>query len=294
MAERPNVRLNLASRPENVFLVREMLSGVAETVDLDRNDLRDIRTAVTEACNNVVLHAYEGAEGPLEVEVYAPLHTLEAVVRDRGTGLQLQAQAADGTPTGLGLLIIQALVHNVNFRETPGDGSEVRMEFVTPNTRALESYQGDQPQLPVIEHTESATAMEVTIAPPYLARTVLPRVLSVLATHARFSTARICDAQLLADALAARASKSIDSGHLNLAVNVEPHSLELRIGPLGRGSARRLLLDSAADNLGPVIEQLTDDHRVASTGSFEVLALRLLDPPSVRGIGRGPTGVVNT
>lgn len=42
MAELPNVRLNLANRPENVLLVREMLTGVAETTDLDRNDLSDI------------------------------------------------------------------------------------------------------------------------------------------------------------------------------------------------------------------------------------------------------------
>ncbi len=39
------------------MLVRQMLAGVAEAVELDANDLNDISTAVTEACNNVVLHA---------------------------------------------------------------------------------------------------------------------------------------------------------------------------------------------------------------------------------------------
>ena len=78
----PNVRLTLSNKPENVLLVREMLTGVAEMVDLDGSDLNDIRTAVTEACNNVVLHAYEGDEGPLEVEVYGGAHSaLEVVVR---------------------------------------------------------------------------------------------------------------------------------------------------------------------------------------------------------------------
>ena len=56
----PNVHLRLSNRPENVMLVRQLLAGVGETVDLDASDLYDIKVAVTEACNNVVLHAYAG------------------------------------------------------------------------------------------------------------------------------------------------------------------------------------------------------------------------------------------
>lgn len=183
-----------------------------------------------------MLHAYERAEGPLEVEVYASLRTMEIVVRDRGIGLS-QASVADKTPEGLGLPIIRALVHSVNFRDAPGDGSEVRMEFAASSTRALEPLVEDGPELPALEQTASATTMKVAIAPAYLARTVLPRVLSVLAVHARFSTARIGDAQLLADALATQAS-TIGSKHLSVAMNVEPRNLELRVGPLGPGDAR--------------------------------------------------------
>jgi len=61
----PNIRLSLSNRPENVALVRQMLAGVAEAVGLDGNDLNDISTAATEACNNVVLHAYEGGKDRL-------------------------------------------------------------------------------------------------------------------------------------------------------------------------------------------------------------------------------------
>src|SRR5450755_716724 len=87
----PNIRLSLSNRPENVMLVRQMLAGVAEAVDLEAGDLNDISTAVTEACNNVVLHAYGGDEGPLEVELYAGPAAIEVVVRDHGTGLRVPA-----------------------------------------------------------------------------------------------------------------------------------------------------------------------------------------------------------
>ena len=80
MAGTPNVRLSLSNRAENVLLVRQALSGLAEAVGLDPIALNDVSTAVTEACNNVVLHAYGGGEGPLEVELCA---TAGGARRDR-------------------------------------------------------------------------------------------------------------------------------------------------------------------------------------------------------------------
>src|SRR5437763_9890344 len=94
MAEPPNVRLKISNRSENVLLVREMLTGVAELIELDTSDLYDIRTAVTEACNNVVLHAYEGGEGPLEVELRASPETIEVIVRDHGMGIKPRIRPA--------------------------------------------------------------------------------------------------------------------------------------------------------------------------------------------------------
>ena len=54
----PTVRLELDSRPEQVSVVRGTLAGLAELLAVDTPFLDDLKTAVTEACNNVVLHAY--------------------------------------------------------------------------------------------------------------------------------------------------------------------------------------------------------------------------------------------
>jgi anti-sigma regulatory factor (Ser/Thr protein kinase) len=277
MADIPNVRLKISNRPENVLLVREILTGVAEGVDLDRTEGNDIRTAVTEACNNVVLHAYGGAEGPLEMEVFTGPRAIEVVVRDHGTGMRPHIRTAEETALGIGLHVIQALAPRVEFSDVAGGGTEVRMEFATSPIRTFEPVREDRMEPPAIARAELTTTVGATIAPTSLARTVLPRLLSVLATRAHFSTDRISDAQLVADSLVAHAPVSIGSGHFGIAVCVEPRTLELRVGPLGSGGARRLILDSALDGLGAVIEKLTDEHRVAAVGSSEVLALRLVD-----------------
>jgi len=277
MAGRPNVRLDLSNRPENVSLVREMLTGVAEGIDLAGNDLHDIRTAVTEACNNVSLHAYAGEEGPMEVELYAAPAVIEVVVRDRGTGIQPRIRTAEDRALGIGLHVIQALAQRVQFSDAAGDGTEVRMEFVAIGIRppAPPREYGVEP--PTLARSGHGSAMRASIAPTELARTVLPRLLSTLAARASFSTDRISDTQLVADAIAAYAPRSLTPGHLSLAAGVEPHTLELRVGPLEAGAARALLDASAVDGLGAVIEKLADDHSVTPAGSAEMLALRLSD-----------------
>ena len=96
MAEIPNVRLSLPNRPENVLIVRQALTGVAECLGLDAIDTNDINTAVTEACNNVVMHAYADREGPLEVELYTLADAITVVVRDHGEGMP-EEDEVDGT-----------------------------------------------------------------------------------------------------------------------------------------------------------------------------------------------------
>ena len=170
-AAAPNLRLELSSRPENLVLVREMLAGVAEHIDLDLDGahLNDIRTAVTEACNNVVLHAYEGGEGPLEVDVYLTTSALEVLVRDRGMGMPAQVEGdAQEMPAGIGLPVIRALVHRVRFSDAAEHGTEVRMEFATKASRSFKPLEASSIGLLPLTRAELAATMSIAIAPARL------------------------------------------------------------------------------------------------------------------------------
>jgi serine/threonine-protein kinase RsbW len=277
MAEHvPNVRLNLPSTPENVVLVREMLSGVAEATHVDGGSLNDIRTAVTEACNNVVLHAYDGEVGPLEVELCIAQDAVWVLVRDQGRGTQAHYESAQAVNDGIGLHVIRTLADIVEFRDVPGGGTEVQMKFATPRIVLLESLPDEQ-GLPPLSLADSAQATTMNISPISLARTVLPRLVSAFAARAHFSTDRISDAQLLADALVAHALAAISGNRLSIGVNVEPRDLELRIAPLEIGRGQGLIGESQIDGLGRVIEKLTDRHGIATAGPYETLTLGLTD-----------------
>ncbi|MHB8233774.1 MAG: ATP-binding protein [Solirubrobacteraceae bacterium] len=277
MAASPNVSLTLSNQPDNVLLVRETLSGVAETVGVDAVDLNDIRTAVTEACNNVVLHAYGGEEGPLQMEIFLDSDTVEIVVRDHGKGIKPHIRSDEEAALGIGLSIIQALAPRVEFKDVAGGGTEVRMEFTTPRTRSLDALEQNGFRAPQVASAELSRTTGLAIAPDTLARKVLPRVMCVLAARAHFTTDRISDTELVADALVSEAFEPSTGNHLNVAMTVEPRSLAVVVGPLDSGSAERVIASSPANGVGPVIEKLTDDRRVAAQGPAEMLELHLRD-----------------
>ena len=274
MAKIPNVHLSLPSRPENVLIVRQALSGVASCLALDAIETNDLNTAVTEACNNVVMHAYGEQEGALEVDVYVLFDGVAVVIRDHGKGMPLPGE--EQRQEGIGLAVIDALARQVEFARTPAGGTELRMEFDVPNASALEPIAGQGLDTFGAARAELTGAVELRLAPNAMARAVLPRVLSALAARAHFTTDRISDVQIVADVLAANAGESIRGTHLDVGVTVAPRKLELLIGPLltGRGES---LMTAAADGSAPVIERLTDAQRVAPFDCAETLELHLAD-----------------
>ncbi len=274
----PNICLKLSNRAENVLLVRQALSGLAEVIPLDPVEFNDLSTAVTEACNNVVLHAYDGAEGPMEVEVHACPPALKVVVRDYGGGIRPRVQSAEDAPGGIGLPVIRALARRAEFVDLdPGPGTEVRMEFATASPPTLEEPAAEpQFEFPPADTTAAvAETLEVAIAPSALARSVLPRVLSGLAARAHFSTDRIAETQLLADTLVARTDGSIGASRLNVDVGVASRVLDVRLGPLRSGRANVLLEDPDGQGLCGMLDRLADAYRIAPAGTSEVLALQL-------------------
>lgn len=82
---------------------------------------------MTEACTNVVLHAYrQGEEGPLEICADIDADRLSIIVRDHGLGITPRA----GSPgLGLGLPLIASLAEAVELRRNEDDHTEVSMVF---------------------------------------------------------------------------------------------------------------------------------------------------------------------
>jgi anti-sigma regulatory factor (Ser/Thr protein kinase) len=122
-----DIRLTLPARPENVSVVRHVLGAFAEAVGMPRQVSEDIRLAVTEACTNVVRHAYGGAGGKIDVVIRPRGEALEVIVADDGRGV---GPSLDTSGPGLGLSLIAALADSLEVERTATAGSRIVMSFL--------------------------------------------------------------------------------------------------------------------------------------------------------------------
>jgi anti-sigma regulatory factor (Ser/Thr protein kinase) len=267
------MRLVQSNRPENVALVRQALGGLAASIGIHEGLLADMKTAVSEACNNVVLHAYDDGLGPLEVYVCPEAHEILVVVRDQGTGIQPREPEPDAAMQGVGLSLIQALTEKVEFVGGVEQGTEVRMSF--RSERALR-VNGDGPTATTALNPPPGDT--VLSASGRLVGPVLGSVIAVLAARAGFSVERLSDAQIVTDAIAAHAAEAFPGPYVNAAVDTAERRLELRVGPLIDGGADRLVASSAVGGLAPVLERLTDEMAIEQRDGGEDLRLAIVDP----------------
>jgi serine/threonine-protein kinase RsbW len=281
------VRLALAARPENVAVIRDVLAGIAEVVDL-AGRLDDVKIAVSEAANNVVIHAYDGAEGTLEVDLRILPGVLEVLVRDRGVGIEAQFEAAaaadperasHGPGHGLGLSVMGTLADRLELR--PGDprGLEVVMEFGTAAGGEHGATELEVTDMPDFQWPADDGALHIAIAPAKLSAAVLARVVCAAAARAGFSIDRLSDAQLVADALATDIEPALSDPRVMLSAKGSRRRLELQVGPIKPGASRAALAASAIGQLGSVIERLADEVDIRQTGVDELLRLVLVDRP---------------
>jgi serine/threonine-protein kinase RsbW len=121
-----DIRLTLPARPENVAVVRHVLGALAEALRLPDDVVDDMRLAVTEACTNVVRHAYADGDGTIDVIVHPHGDSVEVVVADEGRGL---GPSPDTAGPGLGMPLIAALADSVEVQRGRSRGSRLAMRF---------------------------------------------------------------------------------------------------------------------------------------------------------------------
>lgn len=119
-------RLLLPAEEGNMILAREVGGGFAQLLDAPPAQVDDIKTALTEACNNSILHGYGGRSGTLSISGVCSEHALEFSVIDFGEGL---SAASDNKGLGFGLPLIAAVSDEYEVKGGSEGGTKVRMAF---------------------------------------------------------------------------------------------------------------------------------------------------------------------
>lgn len=267
MAE-PALQLRIAARPENVIVVRQAVAGLGEAFGLPDKRVDDLKTVVSEACNNVVLHAYQGQGGPLEVSADCDDDHLQIAISDRGQGFHPRAEQSEGS-LGIGLPLIASLADGFEIKGEAGHGTTTTVKFhlsgaaqePEPNGRGVA--------------TEEHLAMDVL--PGDVARPVLARVIGALAARADFSVERLSDTVLLGDAVSANEAEVFADGRVAVSIEDGGGSLKVRVGPLVEGGGERILAEMDIPGGEGSLRDLAKSMEVtrASDGEAEFLEIEV-------------------
>lgn len=269
--EAPTVRLELTSRPQTLTIVRGLLAGVAELLAIDPELLDDLKTAISEACNNVVLHAYGGEAGPMSVSLFIDEERIRVTVEDRGAGPPA-AEPAEG----IGLSVIRALAQAVALESPPGGGTRVEMEFAARRGSAplLQSPPGAGPEVPWTRIGEEEIV--VSVSPVTLLPAVLGRLARTLAATAHFSLDRFSDVYLVTDTVAAHATRAAAGPRVHARLSGAERRLELTVGPFQAGTGQSLETQGPEAVPSP-LALLSDELSIEPDGGGELLHVVIID-----------------
>ena len=250
-------------------MVRHAIAGLADRIGMDEASTADLKTVVTEACKNVVVHAYpEGETGLLEVDAVPDGDGLTVAVRDFGRGISPRP-GVDRPSLRIGLALIAALSSSFEIRGGVERGTEIRMHLPLTSRPVSDADVTSVPGPPVPEATE------MRVGPPELVAPVLSRALTALAARHEITVDRISDAMLLSDAISAAAPRRFADGRVRLSIADRPEGVELKVGPMSSGGAANLRDSLSLPDIGGSLETLADEIRTETDGDGEYLVVAI-------------------
>lgn len=130
------MKISFVSKSENEGFARTAVSAFAALCDPCVEDIADIRTAVSEAVTNCIVHAYRGTQGIVEITArILSGNELYIRIKDKGCGIADVKQAMEPLYTsapfeeraGLGFAVMESFMDRLTVRSEVGKGTVVTM-----------------------------------------------------------------------------------------------------------------------------------------------------------------------
>lgn len=137
MKEKQNlIRIKMESRSNNEAFARTVAGAYLMPFDPTLEEMNDVKTAVSEAITNAIVHAYPDRIGEITMELYVKAEDMLYIrITDRGCGIDDIKQAmeplfttcSDAERSGLGFTMMQSFCDKVKVRSRPGYGTSVTL-----------------------------------------------------------------------------------------------------------------------------------------------------------------------
>lgn len=130
------MRLDFLSLSENESFARSCAAAFCTQLNPTIEELSDVRTAISEAVTNAIIHGYENRSGMVHLRCTLEGDLFTATVRDDGVGIRNIEQARQPFFTtrpelersGMGFTVMEAFMEEVVIESVPGQGTSVTMK----------------------------------------------------------------------------------------------------------------------------------------------------------------------
>lgn len=130
------MKLEFLSKSSNEAFARITIAAFASQLDPTIEELADIKTAVSEAVTNCIIHGYEDAEGIIKIKARLIKNTIEIEISDTGKGIEnvelarkpLYTTKANLERSGMGFTIMESFMDDVEIDSVFGLGTKIIMK----------------------------------------------------------------------------------------------------------------------------------------------------------------------
>ena len=135
------IKFEFVNKSSNEKLARIVASAFVSQLDPTYDELSEIKTAVSEAVTNAIIHGYENSVGMVILEGRICDRCVEFTIIDKGCGIKDIKKAMEplytGKPelerSGLGFTIMESFMDKIEVKSTPNIGTTVKMKKVIKN-----------------------------------------------------------------------------------------------------------------------------------------------------------------
>lgn len=133
-----HLKLEMDSLSQNEEFARVVTAVFMSRLDPTLEEVDDVKTAVSEAVTNAIIHGYGGEEGVVYMDITADMEEKELTVQVRDTGLgipdvkkamePMYTTDPEGERSGMGFSFMEAFMDQVVVKSQPGEGTVVTMK----------------------------------------------------------------------------------------------------------------------------------------------------------------------
>lgn len=130
------MKLEFVSKSNNEAFARIAVAAFVSQLDPTIEELADIKTAVSEAVTNCIIHGYENSSGIIKIISKIFANTIEIEISDTGKGIEnvelarkpLYTSKSNLERSGMGFTIMESFMDEVNIESVVGLGTKITMK----------------------------------------------------------------------------------------------------------------------------------------------------------------------